>query len=270
MLTFLFWNTGRRPLEQRIASLVAHHSVDVLMLCEDALSEPALLTELENRTGASFYRPWSESEFVTIYTRLPERTIREVHCNPLGRLTVSRLVLRTTDILLAAVHFQSKLHYTDDDQAAECHSIRESVTRAESEFGHRRTVLVGDLNMNPFEKAVVSSHGLHAVMTKDTASGMTRTVAGSEYPFFYNPMWGCLGDQTVGPPGTYYRRTGAPICYFWNTFDQVLVRPDLLEWFAGVSVLDSDGSSSLLSAHGRPDKMNGSDHLPILFKMKIQ
>ncbi|HWC88375.1 MAG TPA: hypothetical protein VG433_01930, partial [Pirellulales bacterium] len=163
MLTFLFWNTGRRPLEQRIANLVAHHAVDVLMVCENALAEPLLLSELVSRTGATFYSPWSESRFVKIYTRVARRTIREVHCNPLGRLTISRIVLPKTDILLAVVHFQSKLRYTDDDQAAECTRIRDSITWAEAEYGHRRTILVGDLNMNPFEKAVVSSHGLHAV-----------------------------------------------------------------------------------------------------------
>lgn len=29
-------------------------------------------------------------------------------------------------------------------------------------------------------------------------------IAAEERAFFYNPMWGCLGDRDPGPPGTYY------------------------------------------------------------------
>ena len=40
---------------------------------------------------------------------------------------------------------------------------------AETKAGHTRTILVGDLNVNPFEVAVVGAHGLHAVMAKQVA-----------------------------------------------------------------------------------------------------
>ncbi len=125
--------------------------------------------------------------------------------------------------------------------------------------------------MNPFESGVVGAAGLHAVMTKQIASKGRRTVSGKQYPFFYNPMWSCFGDRTAGPPGTYYYDRAEHVCYFWNVFDQVLLRPELLDRFPSeeLRILTEDGDRSLLSASGLPDKAAGSDHLPVLFKLDL-
>ena len=42
--------------------------------------------------------------------------------------------------------------------------------------------------------------------------------------FFYNPMWGHFGDALDGPPGSYYDARSEAVAYFWNVFDQVLIR----------------------------------------------
>jgi hypothetical protein len=82
-------------------------------------------------------------------------------------------------------------------------------------------------------------------------------------------MWNFLGDAPSGPPGTYFYSGSAPVTHFWHTFDQVLIRPELLINFKdeNVSVLTNAGSNSLLDARGRPDTTNASDHLPLLFKI---
>jgi hypothetical protein len=130
-----------------------------------------------------------------------------------------------------------------------------------------RTVLVGDFNMNPFDAGVVSAHALHAVMTKDVARRGSREVRGEEYPFFYNPMWGCFGDRTAGPPGSFYLGASKPVNYFWNVYDQVLLRPGLMDSLRELAVLDSDGVESLLTASGLPQTSSGSDHLPLFFQL---
>ena len=50
-------------------------------------------------------------------------------------------------------------------------------------------------------------------------------------------------------------------------FDQVLIRPDLIERFDffKLQILESDGKSYLLSENGIPNKGKMSDHLPIMF-----
>lgn len=80
-------------------------------------------------------------------------------------------------------------------------------------------------------------------------------------------MWGLFGDRTPGPAGTYYYDNSTPVTYFWNVFDQVLLRPDLMHRLDALDVLSNDGDGSLLTPHGRPDRARGSDHLPLFFRL---
>lgn len=82
-------------------------------------------------------------------------------------------------------------------------------------------------------------------------------------------MWAHFGDRTDGPPGTHFYRSGEPILYFWNMFDQLLIRPALMEALEFVRILDTDGQDTLLAASGIPDKNNVSDHLPLLFALDL-
>ncbi len=126
--------------------------------------------------------------------------------------------------------------------------------------------------MNPFEDDMVKTDGFHAVMDGRVASGIQRTVQERSFPYFYNPMWSLLGDISPGPSGTFYYRSSTHKAYFWNMFDQVLIRPELLSRFRTetLRILDTDGSSSFVNSRGTPDKGAASDHLPILFTMDLQ
>ena len=117
---------------------------------------------------------------------------------------------------------------------------------------------------------MVIAGGLHAVMSRRIAARNTRTVQWQKYKFFYNPMWNHLGDNGEAC-GTFYFEGGEHLCYYWNLFDQVLLRPDLLEGFApeGVRILTSIGKYSLLQDDGRPDKEMASDHLPVTLELNF-
>jgi hypothetical protein len=121
--------------------------------------------------------------------------------------------------------------------------------------------------MNPFEAGVCSAEGLHAVMCKTIAKKEKRVVYGRERMYFYNPMWNLLGDETAGPPGTYYYPNGIT-AYFWNTFDQVLYRPALLDDYreGDVQVISEIEGTSLL--HNGIVSKAFSDHLPVLFNVR--
>lgn len=268
-LSFLFWNLRNRPLAERVARMATCHDVDVVMLAECGVAPGDLCEALTQAGGAAFHLPYTVAKKLVVVTRLPIGWMRPVFDDPLGHLTVRRIIIPDkTDLLLAVVHMQSKERWTDDDQLVAATHLARSIEGREAELGHRRTVLVGDLNMNPFEKGVVAAGGLHAVMHRAIAA-RPRTVAAQEYPFFYNPMWGCFGDRTPGPAGTYYYRRATPVMYFWNIFDQVLLRPDLMHSLQDLKILESDGEASLLTEAGMPNTTVGSDHLPLLFRLEL-
>jgi hypothetical protein len=122
--------------------------------------------------------------------------------------------------------------------------------------------------MNPFEPEVSGVLGLHGVNSAAVAARETREVRGDEFRMFYNPMWGLMGDRSQGPPGTFYRGAADAVNYFWNTYNQVLLRPELAPRLSRLTVLDTDGLESLLTRNGLPDVTNGSDHLPLLFRLE--
>ena len=270
MLSFLFWNLMKLPRAELVAKAAHEHQADIVVLAECMATDSEVLHALVEMTGRRFIKPEAISGKVRVFSSLPVESVRPVADDFTGRVTIRRVILQHTDFLLVAAHLPSKVNRSDSDQLQTAQRMAVRIRDAEREFDHRRTVLIGDLNMNPFEAGVVAAHGLHGVMTRQIANERTRIVDGEEHPFFYNPMWGLLGDRTPGPPGTYYRRLGRPTEYFWNTFDQVLIRPDLLDAFDGnVIVVTQIDHQNLLTVNGFPDKQAGSDHLPLVFRLAL-
>ncbi len=261
-LTFFFWNLNRRSLGSELRQVTDEHEVDIVLLAENALTDAKLQAALPR-----FSEPETYAEKISIYTRGDPARIVPVFDDPARRLTIRRLTFRDRpDILLAAVHFYDKRNWSDAEQLTEATVLAGDICKAEDQVGHRRTILVGDLNMNPFDKAVVASSGIHGMMTRELARRGTRTVAAREYRFFYNPMWSLLGERAGGPPGTHFHSRSTPIAYFWHMLDQVLVRPDLMDNLKDVRILDSIAGKPIVSKDGRP---RASDHLPILFRIEL-
>jgi len=71
--------------------------------------------------------------------------------------------------------------------------------------------------------------------------------------------------------GSYFYDAREHVNYFWNVFDQVLLRPELAERFdpARLSIVKGVGSLPLVQTNGRPDHKNGSDHLPLVFEVEF-
>jgi hypothetical protein len=106
-------------------------------------------------------------------------------------------------------------------------------------------------------------------MDRRVAVSAYRTVHDERRDYFYNPMWAFFGDRDNTPPGTYYYNSGGEICYYWNLFDQILVRPSLISFMNddSVKVLTELGGYSLVKENGRPNRDFYSDHLPIVCRM---
>ena len=272
MMTFLFWNLQKQPLEKTIGNLAELHEVDVFILAECKIERSDLLTELNSRPGLEYSFPFSESDKIAIYTRFPSDWLRPKWEE--DGLSIRHLVnpVLDTNVLIVAAHLPSKLFLGEHDQTSLAPRWRQRIEEAEKEVGHKRTVVVGDLNMTPFDPGVTSSEGFHGIMDKRIAETGSRTVNGQERDFFYNPMWSLLGDESEGPPGSfYYNASSRPLNYYWHIFDQVLLRPELVPLFPSeeLKLLTDAGSFSLMNDRGIPDSSNASDHFPLLFRLNI-
>ncbi|MBF0294025.1 MAG: endonuclease/exonuclease/phosphatase family protein [Magnetococcales bacterium] len=268
MVNFLFWNIHRQPLGEVIAQLVAEHDVDVLMLAECGIDPLELVADLNDHVDEDFFFLKSQlCERILIFSKFGDLSHAVLFES--DRWTIRRLRLYGgEEILLVVAHLYSKRHADAYDQLKECESLMQAIRGVEQELGHARTLVAGDFNLGPFEDGMTRSNGMNAVMSRAIAERKSRTVDGRQYDFFYNPMWGLLGDGSPGPPGTCYYASSRHTMY-WYQFDQVLVRPDLLDRFdhRDIRVLTEYRATSLLGRHGTPNASKYSDHLPLFFRL---
>jgi hypothetical protein len=273
VVTFLFWNTAGNASAKSISSIAHRHSVDFIILAEFEVPIAEILSKLNPPGRAETYTlspSFLPIPGLAIFSRLPANSLKSM--GDLRGISFRHLIPPVgADILLAVAHLNSKLFLQPDDQAMECPRIAQDIRQMEARIGHSRTILVGDLNMDPFEAGVVSASGLHAVMTRHLALQSSRKVQGVSYPFFYNPMWSRYGHGKGGPVATYFKRRSTQRVYFWHMFDQLLVRPSLLDMFDDetLHILDNDGLRSLHREDGTPDREYASDHFPILFTLAL-
>jgi endonuclease/exonuclease/phosphatase family metal-dependent hydrolase len=266
-MRFLFWNLCKKPIAGLVARLCRDHDIDIVVLVENEIATSQLLSELNIERTRYRFHP-APSERVSIFSRLPSDCITPIRDD--GKVTFRRVKdPLKLDFVLVAAHLGSKLHLSDLDQASHAGRLVRELEKIEDDIGHQRTVVVGDLNMNPFEPGIIGSDSFHAVMSRTIAASETRTVDGRTCTFFYNPMWSKYAGD---PPGTYFMRKSVPHCYFWNMFDQVLIRPELVDGFSDddLRIITTIGTTNLLRDSGRPDTTVASDHLPIVFSLRLE
>jgi hypothetical protein len=266
---FLLWNINRKPLGDTVADLADEHAADLVVLLESKISPATMLGLLNMRPRrGGFHLTAGLSAAVTVFTRFSRDFIEPVFES--DRVSIRKLSLPALpEILVAAVHFPSKLYWTSVSQGFECTELARQIEIEENHAGHRRTVLLGDFNMNPFEPGLVAAGGLNSVMSRQIAARQERTVQGRDYRFFYNPMWSHFGDAGTNTAGSYFYESSEHVSYFWNIFDQVLIRPELAEAFDTnrLKILTKTRTGSLTRPDGRPDGTLFSDHLPIVFEL---
>ena len=281
-MTFLFWNLARKQLADLLQKLVAAHAPDVILLAESpAAGELASLVATLNAAGTNLYRPLvSPTRRLVGLFRLPGGNFESLLTAAQSAAVSDKAVIYRVqplvgeELLVVGLHLPSKLHAHDVTQRALATRLRPLIEHWEARQGHERTVVLGDLNMDPFEEGVVGSEGLHAIMDRATIMRRhgQRQVQGAVRRFFYNPMWSRLGDGPAGPAGTYYYAATAASAYYWHTFDQVLLRPALLERFRpeNLRVLTSAGNTPLIKPGdplGWPWQQRASDHFPLLLTL---
>jgi hypothetical protein len=268
--TLAFWNIAGNVAPATVAAFAHESDADILILAENEIPNERLVLELNSGVNRYYFPDPVLPGRLTIFTRfLPEPSplIRDS-----GGISIRHYRMPLQDsFLVVAVHLSSKRWKDGDDQSHGATRIPRFIREAEVKVGHQRTVVIGDLNMNPFEIGMVSSEGLHGVMDKNIAFRGSRVVAEEPCFFFYNPMWSFFGDRGPAPPGTYFYNSGTEINYFWNIYDQVLIRPSLLKFLDkdAVRIVTEIGGTSLLTEMGRPNKKIHSDHLPLVCRLGL-
>ena len=268
-LSFLFWNTNNKKCLDQIDNLVRLYNIDIIVLVENNASQSEILLKL-NEVETNFHpqHPYSLCDKVKIITRFNYEFISPIMES--SRVTARRLTLPGFDkINLIGLHYGDKGNFSNESQSEMASELKDFIETIELNEDHTRTILLGDFNMNPFEIGIIKANGIHGTMSQTIAKKSSRTIQGKDYSYFYNPMWSLFGDLNNEPSGTYYYNRSELINYQWNIFDQVLLRPVLIDNFdrQSIQILLGDGKKKFVTRSGIPNRQLYSDHLPIKFKL---
>ncbi|SEK87506.1 Endonuclease/Exonuclease/phosphatase family protein [Chitinophaga rupis] len=271
-MNICFWNLNNQDLTDLLYDLVEEQNIDLLFLAECDLKPGDVLRKLNRSNNAFYFCAGINCDKIQIYTRFKDSLLGLL--SETRRITARDLYspVLNNSITLLCLHLPSKVNWTGDDQAAYLLGVKSFIDSVESLVGHKRTVVFGDFNMHPFEHGLVQNTGFHTTMEKAIAKRLSRKVDGIDYDFFYNPMWSFLGDLGRGEvSGTHYYSPAKPISYHWNLFDQVIMRPELIDYFDDdyLDIITAIKGTRLLTKAGIIDAKHFSDHLPIKFSYKL-
>jgi endonuclease/exonuclease/phosphatase family metal-dependent hydrolase len=270
MASFVFWNISAKPLHDHIARLATTHEADFVLLAECTCDPTEIEGALNRANPGEFHFTGIRGMKTLVFTRLKKGSVVDKFDDQMGRVTIREVRFDPgPGIILVVVHLPDRRNWSSLGQAIHVTSLVRDICRIEDELGHRRTILVGDLNMNPFDDGVFGAETLNAVSTRDIAGRQERTVQGVICRFFYNPMWCFFSDRTSGPPGTFFHRSPSSTEHYWNILDHVLLRPTLMDNLVDLKILETDGTVPLVDRNRRPDAAEASDHLPLFFRLKL-
>lgn len=274
-----FWNVdslhGRaradRDVARVAAALATERGLDLLFLIECDLPGKPLAGSFPSEP--EYFLVPSSERFKVIARFNPRLMARLSSPVPSDRYDIWHLQLPLQEtMLLAVVHGLDKRNNSTAKQELFLGQVATAIAHFEKQLGIDRSVVVGDLNANPFESPVASMLGMNAVLSRAIASGEARRMQDRQTDFFYNPMWNLLGDEPRdAPPATYYYRGSDPHELYWHMLDQVLLRPSLLDRFDATTleIVTEVQGEPLVGRGGLPNRSRFSDHLPVVFEIDL-
>lgn len=274
-MRILFWNTYKRQEAlDELPKVAIEEDVDIIALAELPSRDAAMLQNVVTKLNSlqpnvyDFLPIVGDGEKVFVFFRKDKAHIKNAYNE--DKLFVKKIKGADIEISIVFCHLDSKVNASDETLARKAEKFKALIEEYEKvESKDNKTIVCGDFNMNPYESGMLGACSFNAMMDKRIALKKKRRLDGDDYNFFYNPMWGCLGDNGKGgTPGTHYLTGSEYTQPYWHMLDQVILRPDVIPYFDdnGLKILKSGRTYSLVSRDGHPDKKK-SDHFPILFTL---
>ncbi len=264
---FLFWNIHRNEASiQRIIDYGLLECIDVIALCE--VPEPItipdicpyhLVEHIDNRIGQTGIQVMVKSSL-----SVPNNFFMEDR-----RYCILRLP--GVKVNLVVLHLPSSLMPSGPEaRNVDIGRILRAIERTEERFHDKRTLIVGDFNMSPFEFSMVSFSFFNSILFKSQMmKRKPKTIHGVTHDQFYNPMllvYNDLGDEER-PRGTFFYEQVPPV---WHCYDQILMKQSLIPEFISesLSIVGKIGNEELIRGNRPIDTI--SDHLPIRFDLHCE
>ncbi len=276
MINIGFWNVGANKIcrdyqdrlikaNENLVWFINSFDLDLLAVCEFSDTKPYFLYDdsIRRREYAEAYHVIDRVDTRIFYSNKTVNCLKEFTMIDEDDHSANRFSCGGMDFNLSCVHLHSRLYSADDEkQKIQVRKIINCIKDIERKYDNR-TIVVGDFNADPYTSPMLSVDCFHSLPDRYKAKN-GRMVMGEQYDAFYNPMWNLYGDFNL-PPGTYYYRNSDAVNQFWYMFDQVIIRPALIEFFDEKSLRIIN--ETVGNKNGNPKK---SDHFPIVFSLALR
>ncbi len=261
-LRICFWNTNKNiAINEYIFDIICENNVDIFVLAEYEADYEELQSELNiQKIGIE--------KCITIGCDRITILKRKYNMEPGFQNKYCSFQIIDSRYILVCLHLPSKLYAERLKKDIAIGRIVEEIQRYEKLLGIERTIIVGDINENPYETGCLGAGRFHGIPIYKDAMRKYRTIMGESFEMFYNPMWNLLGDFSF-PPGTYYYMGNEIDNSFWNIYDQVMIRPCIRGFFIDneLKIICETKNRKLVDENNHPSRTI-SDHLPIIFEIR--
>lgn len=266
----LYWNLDKKDLSFEVVELVKEIPYDILFFSE---TSKEIRKALENQLSPLGYRMRTKivgRVRVALFDKYNDSDI--TFFKKEGRFTIIIYNFDGENYMVVGVHLDSPASYPDSSDRYTCAKDEYSTINVYREkYNVKKVVIIGDFNMNPYDRGMISELSFKATHCKKTAK------LKSKKEYLFNPSWKIFtNDLTVDenkPPGTihYVPRTKDSDVNYWHVFDQVLVSPSLYSaYLDSFDVITEWNNVKLLNEESIPDRTKYSDHLPITYTIEIR
>lgn len=264
-MNILVWNINvNAEMDDVIAESIKEHNVDILVIVEPHPWPNNLLLKINEAENNYYYNYSRECTHVNIFSRFNQPQLSLIKDYPRTTGWNYKSVMNDSFNIIVT-HFCDQFFNEDEDQQVEINKLIKEIEEIEDVSGCLKTILVGDLNIDPYNNLCLHSNYLNALMCRKTVKRL-KTRNGRK--LFYNASWNLLGDR-FHTPGTFYRSTKGG--KRWSVLDQVLLRPELIDQFQvnSIKTLVKINDKQLVSKNDIPITKIYSDHLPVFFKLNL-
>lgn len=268
-IKYIFWNIKGKNLFEPIVRLILENNIDIIALTEtDLLDVHCLINELRLNN-----QDWKLVEICPVSDTklLAKRDIRILVHEESKRFSTYKLYNENDLYLLNVLHLDSAMYKDEYARSQKATNISQILRKTEeSMFKNEeyKTITIGDFNLQPYSQGVIGYYGFNATMSKSKAKNISRKVDDEQKYFYFNPMWKLMGDNRL-VQGTYYNNSDQQDrSMFWYTFDQLLIRPFLIDKFNWdfFDIIEGTRNYSFIR-NGIINKTQYSDHLPLKFEI---
>ncbi len=260
-MKLLFWNLNKKDNADLALTCMREEEVGIAAFAEFSHADfsDAKLEGIGCRTLG-----FGGCDKVKVIAR---ESIEVLDCFEASRFTVLSMKSGNSIFVVGAAHLPDRMSSPDSEsRLMDIRAMMGEVRGYENELSISKTIILGDLNANPYDKELLHPNAFNAMLFKGIVRNKSsRTWREVEYPFLYNPTIQWLSEESENYGSIYY--SGDCTGPIWNCYDQALVSPELMDCINSYSYLKRIGDRDLI-AKVRP---NGkiSDHLPLLVDIDL-